>query len=173
MMGMSRLTVVFCATLCIPAAAGLAADARPELRTADADRILEVVRESKADLVVVNVWATWCLPCREEFPDLLRLRREYADRGLELILVSGDFSEDREKQVGEFLQAQGVDFVTYIKEGDDMEFIDTLARPWTGALPATLLYGPDGSLRDYWEGKADYDRLERAVEQNLPKKEKP
>jgi thiol-disulfide isomerase/thioredoxin len=165
---MNRIAAILCAL----AMAGSTAPLQAKIRMADADRILELVREAKAEVVVVNVWATWCMPCREEFPDLLLLRKEYADRGLEMILVSGDFSDDREEQIAAFLQAQGVDFVTYLKEGDDMQFIDTLARQWSGALPATLFYGPDGTLRDFWEGKADYARMKQAVEKILLPKEK-
>jgi len=160
------------AILCALAMAGSTAPLQAEIRMADADRILELVREAKTEVVVVNVWATWCMPCREEFPDLLRLRKEYADRGLEMILVSGDFSDDREEQIAAFLRPQGVDFVTYFKTGDDMQFIDTLARQWSGALPATLFYGPDGTLRDFWEGKADYARMKQAVDKILLPEEK-
>jgi thiol-disulfide isomerase/thioredoxin len=169
---MNRIAAILCATLCTLAIAGSAEPSEPEIRMADADRILELVREAKTEVVVVNVWATWCMPCREEFPDLLRLRREYADRGLEMILVSGDFSDDREEQAGAFLRTQGVDFVTYFKTGDDMQFIDTLARQWSGALPATLFYGPDETLHEFWEGKADYARMKQAVEKILLPKEK-
>ena len=168
---MNRIAAILCATFCALAMAGPSAASLPAIQRADADRVLELVREADAEVVVVNVWATWCMPCREEFPDLLRLRKEYAESGLELMLVSGDFSDDAEEQIGSFLLTQGVDFVTYLKEGDDMRFIDTLARQWSGALPATLFYGGDGTLREFWEGKADYARMKRAVERILPPKE--
>ena len=48
--------------------------------------------------------------------------------------------------------------VSYLKTGDDMEFIDRLEPRWTGALPATFIYDGGGSLRDFWEGKASYAR---------------
>ena len=67
--------------------------AAPLIRASAAD-VLAAVKAPGAHMVVVNVWATWCIPCREEMPDLLRLRRAYAERGLRLILVSGDFASD-------------------------------------------------------------------------------
>jgi thiol-disulfide isomerase/thioredoxin len=169
---MNRILVILCAILGGLTMAGPEPAPQPEIQLADADRVLELVRAAGAEVTVVNVWATWCMPCREEFPYLLRLRKEYAERGLELILISGDFSDDREEQAGAFLRSQGVDFVTYFKEGDDMQFIDTLARQWSGALPATLFYGPDGTLREFWEGKADYARMKGAVERILTSEEK-
>jgi len=91
-------------------------------------------------------------------PDLLRLRRIYADRGLRLILVSGDFASDAE-QAAAFLRELGVDFPSYRKQGDDMEFINALDPKWSGALPASFIYDAHGQLRKSIYGKAPYDQL--------------
>lgn len=130
----------------------------PPLIPGDAAEVLREVRWKGAKSVWVNVWATWCQPCREEMPDLLRLRREFKDRGFRLVLVSADFDTDAEA-ARRFLAELGVDFPTWIKTGPDMEFIDALAEKWSGALPATFAYDSNGSLRRFWEGKADYGSL--------------
>jgi thiol-disulfide isomerase/thioredoxin len=91
----------------------------PPLTEADAERVLEEVNEPGAEVVLVNVWATWCAPCIEEMPDLLRLRREFREQGLRLILVSADFESAR-KQVRERLAGLGVDFETFRRAGKDM-----------------------------------------------------
>jgi thiol-disulfide isomerase/thioredoxin len=137
-----------------------------------AAQVLAAVRAPGASVVVVNVWATWCIPCREEFPDLLRLRRAYRDRGLRLVLVSGDFPSDREAALG-FLAEQGVDFPTYLKEGDDMAFIDALDSRWSGALPATFVYDSSGALRHFREGKTSYEDLETVVREVLARAPRP
>ncbi len=141
-------------------------DSAPEGRVllpGTAAQVLAAVRAPGANVVVVNVWATWCIPCREEFPDLLRLRRSYRDRGLRLVLVSGDFPSERDAALG-FLAEQGVDFPTYLKEGGDMEFIDTLDKRWSGALPATFVYDSSGTLRHFREGKTSYADFETMVQ---------
>src|SRR5262245_35156513 len=51
-------------------------------------QLVEKISASKAKLVILNVWATWCEPCREELPDFLKLARAYEDRGVELVLLS-------------------------------------------------------------------------------------
>ncbi|MEO8606220.1 MAG: TlpA disulfide reductase family protein, partial [bacterium] len=94
----------------------------PPPSPATAAQVLDALKAAKQSVVVVNVWATWCVPCREELPELLRLRRDYKDRGVGLLLVSSDFSGELE-QATAFLTEQGVDFPTYIKTGDDMQFI--------------------------------------------------
>jgi thiol-disulfide isomerase/thioredoxin len=136
--------------------------ALPEIQDASADRVLSAVREPGAKAVVVNVWATWCVPCREEFPDLMKLSGRYEDRGLRLVLVSADF-DDQLGEARRFLAQQGVEFVTYHKIGDDMKFINALDPKWTGALPATLVYDGHGVLRHFWEGRATFDKMESSV----------
>jgi thiol-disulfide isomerase/thioredoxin len=140
-----------------------AAAAGPPLAPATAAEILAEVRRPGAGAVLLNVWATWCLPCREEFPDLVRLERTYRRRGLRLVLVAADFEDDREARVREFLREHGVRFASFLKEGDDAEFIDAIDARWSGALPVTLLYDANGRPRAMWEGQTTYDVLERGV----------
>lgn len=138
----------------------------PVVQAATIEQLHAAVREPGARAVLLNVWATWCIPCREEFPDLLRLGREYRERGLRLVLVSGDFDTEL-PEVRRFLAAHGVDFLTYLKQGDDMSFIDGLDARWSGALPATVLY--DGAGRQIWfhEGRAASDTLKTRIEEAL------
>ncbi len=125
----------------------------------DPHGILEGTRTgSKATLV--NVWATWCGPCREEFPDLVRFARDYAPKGVKLMLVSADFDSTEART---FLASQGVDFESYFQTGDDMSFINGMDPRWTGSLPATFVYDAEGRRVDFWEGRADYAKFERSA----------
>jgi thiol-disulfide isomerase/thioredoxin len=140
----------------------------PPFEAANADRVLAAVREPGARAVLVNVWATWCAPCRAEFPDLVRLERELRGDGLRMVLVSADFDESL-PQARAFLAEHGVDFPSYHKTGDDMVFINTLDSLWTGALPATLLFDGAGRRVRFWEGRQSYETLSRAVRDVLQK----
>jgi thiol-disulfide isomerase/thioredoxin len=134
----------------------------PALRPATVEALRREIARPGARAVVLNVWATWCAPCREEFPDLVKLERAYGPRGMRLMLVSADFAEQAES-ARRFLAAQGVDFPSYIKTGDDMEFIAGLERRWSGALPATFVYDGRGSLRHFQQGRTTFTALERRV----------
>jgi len=136
--------------------------ALPEIQDASADDVLAAVREPGARVVVVNVWATWCAPCRQEFPDLMRLNERYQDRGMRLVLVTADF-DDQIGEARQFLAQQGIEFLTYHKTGNDQRFIDGLSPKWTGALPATLVYDSHGVLRHFWEGRATFATMESNV----------
>src|SRR4030095_7876424 len=92
--------------------------ALPETRVAWSDEVLAAVRDPGARVVVVNVWATWCAPCRQEFPDLMRLNERYQDRGMRLVLVTADF-DDQIGEARQFLAQQGIEFLTYHKTGND------------------------------------------------------
>ena len=142
--------------------ASVARPAGLELKPATAEEILGALEGSKSKAVLVNVWATWCAPCRAEFPDLVRLHRDYRAKGLDLVLVSTDF-DDQLAEAKAFLAENGVDFPTYLKVGDDMKFINTLNPRWTGALPATFIYDAKGRLHYFKEGRGTYEQFQKEV----------
>ncbi|MDA0711992.1 MAG: TlpA disulfide reductase family protein [bacterium] len=132
------------------------------IRPATAEQVLGAIQKEKGHVVLVNVWATWCQPCVEEFPDILALLQTYKDRGLKIIFVSADF-EDQTETAKAFLSKQGVDFATYQKSGKDMAFINTLDEKWSGAMPATWIYNSASKKTHFWEGKKDRAYFERAI----------
>ena len=124
-----------------------------------------LVKESGARVVLINVWATWCAPCVEEFPDIVRLYRTYRDRGLDLILISADFHGTT--KVEDFLKKQGVDFPTYLKTGKDEDFMESLEPQWNGAIPLTILFDSSGNRTEFWERQVTYDELAGKIEDLL------
>ena len=134
--------------------------------------VQRAIHDPGAKAVLVNVWATWCGPCREEFPGLVRVAEKYNGQGLKVILVSADETSDV-VAVKKFLANEGVDFPAYIKAEKDLAFIDGLDKQWTGALPATFIYDGRGKLHDFWEGGVTYSVFEQKVVQALGKQPKP
>ncbi len=132
------------------------------LRPIRSEALLQEIRSSEAKLKLLNVWATWCGPCIEEFPILLQLRQEYQGQGFELIFVSTDMLEELDK-VEYFLKEQGLDFVSYIKEESDENFIRAMNPNWSGALPASFLYNQSGELVDFWTGDLTYEEFESKI----------
>lgn len=119
-----------------------------------------------AKATLVNVWATWCPPCREEFPTLVQVGQKRRGDGLRLVFVSAD-PEDQIRDVRKFLSAKGVADTAYIISGDTNDFINTLNPKWTGAIPATFVYDSRGELAAFWEGAADEDRFNQSVDQAI------
>ena len=124
-------------------------------------------RSSTSRVVLLNVWATWCRPCLEEMPALVRLRSEYSRADLDVILLSADDPSDADTAVAPFLAKTGVGFPTYIfGAGDQDAFINALDSSWTGALPATFLSSPSAGTsrtivgaRTYEQFRGDIDAL--------------
>lgn len=150
----------------VDSAAPVATASTPALTPATVEDVLEEVRTPGPRATVVNVWATWCTPCREEFPELMALHAAYRDSGLRLMLVSADFT-DQADEARAFLASQGVDFDTYLKQGNDMQFINTMNPRWSGALPATLVYDADARLTWFHEGRFSRPDLEAALVEAL------
>jgi thiol-disulfide isomerase/thioredoxin len=134
-----------------------------DVQPATVEQVQQAIHAPGSKAVLVNVWATWCAPCREEFPDLMRIRKEYREWGLRLVLVSAD-ADTAMPAVRRFLEAEGVTFLTYLKQGSDMPFIDGLDSLWSGALPATLLYDGAGNKKWFHEGKTSYDTLQSRID---------
>jgi thiol-disulfide isomerase/thioredoxin len=108
--------------------------------------------------VFVNVWATWCEPCKEEMPDLVRFAQDPRSKGVRVMLISAD-SQKEQAAVSAYLGSLGVDFPTYLKTGDDMEFINGIDPAWDGTIPASWLFDPSGKRAHLWKGKVTFDDL--------------
>ena len=144
-------------------AAEAAAPAPPvQVEIADLPAILAAVRAPGAQAVLVNVWATWCEPCREEMPDLVRFYRDNRAQGLRLVLISAD-DDDQRAEVARVLGALGFEGPAFIKRGNDMAFIDAVDPHWKGALPATFLFDARGVKKRSWLGSVTYDELRARV----------
>ncbi len=130
----------------------------------DAKGLSERVAREKGHVVLVNFWATWCVPCREEFPDLSRLSRAYGARGLRVLGVSTDFAR-QSGDVERFLAEQKPAFPNYHRKtgGDDQEFIDAVDKSWGGELPFSVLYARDGRKAMVFSGKHPYREYESEI----------
>jgi thiol-disulfide isomerase/thioredoxin len=134
----------------------------PQVTTATSADVLRAVREPGAKVVLVNLWASWCGPCRDEFPDLVKLQRDYQAKGLRVILVSWD---DKPETAARYLAKQGVTTPSFLKSSTegDQKFLDGLDGRLTGVLPATVVFDGAGKAWTVLEGRMSYEDFERAV----------
>ncbi len=136
----------------------------PSPRKIDQKAIKELVRDGEARATLVNVWATWCIPCREEMPGLLRLKSAYESKGLRLVLVSADGADTPDSVVQASLAKLGVEFPTYVDaDSSDEQFINGMNPDWSGALPASFLYDSTGALVTMMVGGKPFETFERAI----------
>jgi thiol-disulfide isomerase/thioredoxin len=144
---------------------GAAAAQGPKLMgEIDAKGLAARIEAEKGNVVLLNFWATWCVPCREEFPDLVRLQNALSAKGLRVIGVSTDFAKQL-PAVQAFLAKNRPSFPNYHRKsgGDDQDFIKAVDPNWGGELPFSVLYGRDGNRVRTLSGKSSYADFEREV----------
>ena len=105
-----------------------------------------VVAAKKGRVLLVNFWATWCDPCREEMPALVSAAKGLSSKDVAVALVSTD-SLKKTPDVEKFLASGTVPFVCWqVKSADPQRFIDAVDKSWNGAVPYTLVYDRKGEL---------------------------
>lgn len=130
---------------------------------ADTNTIQSQIAQSRQPLTLVHIWATWCQPCREEFPELVKIHSQYAHQGLALLLVSADDPEDP-GTVTTFLAEFESPVGSLIATELNQNLIESLSPTWSGALPASFFFGADGTLLAEWEGKKSYEHYAETIE---------
>lgn len=91
-------------------------------------------------LMVVNFWATWCVPCVEELPYFLQSTKTFANHKVKIIFVSLDFLKDHNKVIN-FVMARAFDNEVYhLDAGNPNLWIDKIDTTWGGSIPATVFY---------------------------------
>ena len=149
-----------------PASVTAGAPARPVATAvmADAPTIKKAITADRGHVVVVNFWATWCVPCVAEFPALVKLQDNYASQGVEVMAVSADQGELYIRRVGPFLAAQKANFPAYIlRSGNQQQSINAFDRKWEGDLPRTFVYDKRGRLAKTLSGEQTYATFESAI----------
>jgi len=137
------------------------------LEVIDADRYAAKVAEQHGKPLMVTFWATWCEPCRDEYPMVNELVRQYQPKGLAVFGVSLD--DDAEESLAlRFLAKTNPVFPNYRKKpGKEDEFINHVDTKWRGTLPATFFYDPQGHLIGQLVGEQKREAFIAAIEQTL------
>ena len=125
---------------------------------------IKALAENKTNrLRLVNVWATWCGPCVTEFPDLVTINRMYRQREFDMVSISMDTLENKDKALA-FLNKQAASFQNYRFAGKDREKMgDALDPQWRGAIPYTLLIAPGGKIIYRHSGAIDPLEVKKAI----------
>jgi thiol-disulfide isomerase/thioredoxin len=142
--------------LALPAAAEelkpWAGGATPPLELTDLQGKKHSLADYRGKVVLVNFWATWCEPCREEMPSMERLRVSLAERPFAVLAVN---LAEPESRITKFLDTVPVGFPILLDR-------DTkTTRAWQAkVLPATYIVGPDGAIRYRHLGDLDWSKPE-------------
>jgi thiol-disulfide isomerase/thioredoxin len=127
----------------------------------------QMVAANRGKVLLVDFWATWCAPCREEMPKLLSLRVTHAKQNFSLVTISCDEPE-QERGAEAFLEKQSAPFPRYIKRAkDDDAFINSIDPKWSGALPALFLFDRSGQLAAKFIGESTTESIDAAIKKAI------
>lgn len=122
----------------------------------------EIIKNRKGKILVLNVWATWCIPCKEEMPDLMELQKKRKD--IEVIGLSIDYDDEVESKIKPFIKREKITFKILVNgEKSDEKLINFLGSSWNGAIPATFIYDTKGKQVLALEGKKSYAQFADAL----------
>jgi cytochrome c biogenesis protein CcmG, thiol:disulfide interchange protein DsbE len=109
--------------------------------TIDGTKRLKQLSEYKGKVVLLNVWATWCEPCRKEMPSIQALHESYGPQGLHVVALSID-DPGKEREIKQFL----TDFkLTFEVLHDSVQAVQAAYQ--TTGVPETFVIGKDGTIR--------------------------
>jgi len=136
----------------------------------DTDALKALITQQRERPLLVNFWATFCDPCRDEFPDLVKIDQEYRPRALDFVTVSLDDMTEIKTGVPKFLDEMNATMPAYLLNVSDPEpAINLVDRRWQGDLPATFLYNEKGEVVYKHIGRVNTAELRQAIEKVVKK----
>jgi thiol-disulfide isomerase/thioredoxin len=136
-------------------------------RVIDAQGYVKIVQEHRGKPLLMTFWATWCEPCRDEYPMLNELAKQYGPKGLQVVGVN--FNDDGDLiLMRRFIARYKPVFPNYRKKhGDEAGFTQAVWPDWNGALPVSFLYDKDGKHVGHVLGASNRETYEAAIRQLL------
>ena len=169
-----KILLAICLTAAAVAAQGSLAVNTETKAITDVRTLLSAGGGNKKPLLI-NFWATWCGPCRVEFPELVRIDAEYRAKGLNFVVVSLDNFGSKDMRVAEFLKSYGSTMPSYLLDlptrAKIFRNIRRLAPRAPNGIPMTLLFDADGRLVFQKNGIIDAKILRARIEKVLSPKE--
>jgi thiol-disulfide isomerase/thioredoxin len=118
----------------------------------------------KGKVVLINFWATWCPPCRQEIPDLIKMQRQYRNKGLQIVGIT--YPPQKLSEVQSFVRKLGVNYPVVIGTKETKTLFTS-----SETLPVTIVIDRKGVVRDVIEGIMYSEEFDQKVKPllNLPR----
>jgi len=154
----SKLAALALGVLCVFGFAGRGARAQSspqDLKPVEPKDIRDLIAANKGKVVFLNFFATWCVPCHAEFPDIEKLQTKYKDSVQVIEVAMNDRTDAGEKaEILKYLQEQKPPFTVYIASSIDDDFYKTMDTRWAAqgeGLPMTMIFDRDGKEAHFYQ----------------------
>ncbi len=134
-----------------------------ELKTINEAGVAKLVKNDTDNLLLINVWATWCAPCVTELPEFVSINRMYRKRNFQMVTISLDDPEEKDAAL-KVLREKHVSSTNYLSDISSRDkFAELLDKEWKGPVPYTLLIAPGGKVLYRHSGEVESLKLRRAI----------
>jgi thiol-disulfide isomerase/thioredoxin len=126
--------------------------------------LLKRIDQTNDTIYVLNFWATWCIPCVKELPEIDSFAIRHQQEKVKVLLVSLDFKEEIDKKVDPFLKKNNYKAeCVLLDEVNGNDFIDKIDKRWTGSIPATYFTFNKRRKTAFIEKKIGHKELEEML----------
>ena len=121
-------------------------------------------------VLIINFWATFCKPCVEEIPDLIKFTKKYKKQKVSLYLVSLDLEDYYPEKIKKFVtKKKYAAKIAWLDESNADYFCPLIDATWSGAIPATLIVNNKIGYKKFYEKQLTPVEIEVAIKAALQK----
>lgn len=162
---------VFLFTACMPGNRSVNSQHPKDTQAESRDiRLLEsyedmdsLLASHKGKTLVLNLWASWCQPCREEMPVLVQYANDVKGTDVEVLGISFDFKDEIDSSLIPYMKEARVEFSVAVYTGENDPFIKRMGHGWDGGIPVTYFVDKSGKIRELHQGPITRKELESSV----------
>jgi thiol-disulfide isomerase/thioredoxin len=133
-----------------------------DIKSVEPKDIKDIVAQNKGKVVVLNFFATWCVPCHTEFPDIVKLQTDFKGKGLQVVEVSMNDITDKD-ELQKYLAETKPPFTVYLAANTEDKFYTDVDPRWDTALPMTMIFDRDGKNVHFYKEARTYAQFKDDV----------
>ena len=133
-----------------------------DIKSVEPKDIKDIVAQNKGKVVLLNFFATWCVPCHTEFPDIVKLQNDFKGKGLQVVEVSMNDITDKD-ELQKYLAETKPPFTVYLAANTEDKFYTDVDPRWDTALPMTMIFDRDGKNVHFYKEARTYAQFKDDV----------
>jgi thiol-disulfide isomerase/thioredoxin len=156
-----RALIVVIAISCLNS---MTIDAATPTKTLNPQELKSLLEAERGNIIVVNLWATWCTPCLAEIPDLIKVTDTLAHKKVKLIGIATDDAGPATRQIENLKQRYFPTFQTYARDQTEIDYLVSVIDPaWNEVVPTTYILDRQGKVKSRIQGKKSAEEFKAEI----------